>query len=552
MKTKAGLLTIIVCLLISAVSVSAATTSQSIQVFINGQVKPFNQPAVFRSGTALVPFRAVFESWGFTVGWDAQTQKVTGTKDDTVIELSIGERNISVNSESQTLPSAPVLLNGTTMVPSVLISQAAGYQVWLSPHSSDIYISTQNNQEISLTLQHTEINEGKEASFSRLAEAAEFAETVVPGLTVELKGLDYFNNYNQKIAVQMAAADLPEIFAVNANTIRKYADYGMFMDLTDILEELGIEDEFMNLKEFTVDGKIYGLPASGFLEGFFYNKEIFDGLGVEEPETWEEMNSIIAKAMEHNIIPFAMSSESGWIPMMTLNSLWVQYAGDNQQDLAAGKAKWNSSEMIEAFTHFENNVQAGYYSPESGSLDYESQLNQVVHGEAAMVFDGSWSIYRLVNPSSVGDEKDEIGFFPMPSVSGGKGSGLINAGYTQGYGFSKDVTLEQKAAIKILINEMFNETMQLRGLVEETIVPSMKIDNLNSAQIDPLLAKIVKVNLQSSGSFPPIDFVSDPEVTQTLYDGVQEMTAGRKSAVDVLNEVQKVQERLLKGNHLLD
>ncbi|WP_268633699.1 extracellular solute-binding protein [Paenibacillus alginolyticus] len=42
----------------------------------------------------------------------------------------------------------------------------------------------------------------------------------------------------------------------------------------------------MNLNEFTVDGKIYGLPRAGYVEGVFYNKKMFEDAGVQVPKTW--------------------------------------------------------------------------------------------------------------------------------------------------------------------------------------------------------------------------------------------------------------------------
>ena len=39
-----------------------------------------------------------------------------------------------------------------------------------------------------------------------------------------------------------------------------YAKEGLMLDLTPILDELGLKDKFSDLGPFTYDGKVYGLP----------------------------------------------------------------------------------------------------------------------------------------------------------------------------------------------------------------------------------------------------------------------------------------------------
>ena len=46
------------------------------------------------------------------------------------------------------------------------------------------------------------------------------------------------------------------------------------------------------MESCSIDGKLYGVPANGYLSGIVYNKRLFEEAGVEKaPETWEELIS---------------------------------------------------------------------------------------------------------------------------------------------------------------------------------------------------------------------------------------------------------------------
>ena len=74
----------------------------------------------------------------------------------------------------------------------------------------------------------------------------------------------------------MAAGKPPEVFDVfSSPDAGVYSKEGLMLDLTPILDELGIKDKFTTLDPFTHDGKICGLPIGGSIEGIFYNKDYF-------------------------------------------------------------------------------------------------------------------------------------------------------------------------------------------------------------------------------------------------------------------------------------
>jgi hypothetical protein len=105
------------------------TYSQSATVRLNGQPLATSVAPVVRNGTTLVPMRDIFEALGATVVWDGSTQEINAQKDNTRIWLQIGNRTARVDRSQQWLSYAPVLERGSTLVPLRFVSEALGAQV---------------------------------------------------------------------------------------------------------------------------------------------------------------------------------------------------------------------------------------------------------------------------------------------------------------------------------------------------------------------------------------------------------------------------------------
>ncbi|GFN21775.1 stalk domain-containing protein [Thermanaeromonas sp. C210] len=99
--------------------------------FVNGTpvelpVAPFQDAA---SGTAMVPFRFVGESLGAAVSYDGRSQEVNYALGSRKVVLKPGSLQADINGVMETLPSAPRLVNGITMVPLRVVSQGLGAEV---------------------------------------------------------------------------------------------------------------------------------------------------------------------------------------------------------------------------------------------------------------------------------------------------------------------------------------------------------------------------------------------------------------------------------------
>ncbi|MBD0381781.1 extracellular solute-binding protein [Paenibacillus sp. WST5] len=395
-------------------------------------------------------------------------------------------------------------------------------------------------EPISITIRHTQVKDTQKKRLIMLQDAVKATEANVPGLTITLDGVEDKVNRFEKLRAEMAAGNPPEIFDLFGGTdTRDYVKADRLMDLTPILNELGLIDKFYSFDEFTVNGRIYGIPMAGYVEGLYYNKRILAANGLKPPQTWDELLAAADALKAKRITPFALAAKDSWVINMMINTMWVRTAGvDSIEGFLDGSKRWTDPEVIDAFSKYHTLVKRGYLQEGSLALSYAEQQNKFSSGEAAFMFDGSWANTPLLDPEK-STIAGEIGFMNFPSM-GGPGDGYINGGWSNAYGFSKKVNVGQLAAIKEFIRQMYNEPMQKRQLIEEGMPPAMKLQDVSN--VNPLIRQILDVFAGAKGTFPAFDSRIQTKVREKLERGMQELIGGRTDPATLMTDIQKQQE----------
>lgn len=411
-----------------------------------------------------------------------------------------------------------------------------------------------DNSPFEVTLRHTQVGADKKNRLAILNDVVKKVQDETPGLTIKLDGVDSDVNRKEKLRGEMAVGNPPDIFDVfGSPDAQLYAKEGRMLDLTPILAELGLSDKFPNvLDPYTYEGKVYGLPIGASAEGFFYNKEYFTQKGYAVPTTFAELEDLLAKIKADGKTPMAAASKEGWVPLMVTNQLWARYAGpDIVKQIAAGEAKWTDPNMVKALAKHVDWVKKGYFKKGELGFAYGDITTQFTTGETPLWFDGTWKSSVFKKGQSGEPMIGKVGFFNMPPVEGGVGEQTaLMRDSNNGYGFSASVADDPRKldVIKKFIKELFSEEMQLRGLAEDGVLPSMAVseDKLNASIQDDLMKDITKVLGATKGSFPAWDSQVAQDIN-TEFSGVQiqKLIGGQSTPEKVAADLQKVTDEVL-------
>lgn len=434
--------------------------------------------------------------------------------------------------------------NASSPSPSASSSEPAKASESPSPSPSE----PAKVERFDVSLRHIQVGAAQQFRKAILDEVVKRSEADVPGANFEYDAVEDSVNRWTKLPAEMATGNPPKIFDLfgGPGDGQKYAKAGKLLELTAILDELGIKDKFTDLSNFIVDGKIYGLPIGASSEGLFYNTEIFSKYGINPPKTLEELEAAAETLKKNGITPFAMGSSAAWVPLMMVNTMIARYAGpDTQAGLGNGSRKWNEPEVVAAFAKYEEWVKKGYFTKGELGIDYAGQTDQFITGKAGMLFDGTW------RASSFKAEGDAIGkvlagkvaYIAFPSVSGGKGDQTaVNYNQNNGYGFSADLNDNELKAVKAFVKNLYNDEFQIRGFKEDGVLPSMKVPADQLTSDDPVISKILEANKGATTVFPHFDSLVVSKVNGESEKQIQLLIAGRTTAQEMADAIQKVSD----------
>lgn len=142
-KTGLWMLTLIMILMIVLPSTGHAAITESTHINLDGQelALPASGQVETVNGTVMVPLRVIVEQLGYKVTWSNRTQTATIKQNKTTLQLAAGSHTATVDDKAIDLPEAPLLQNGTTLVPLRFISENTGTSVKWDNTAKTVYLT---------------------------------------------------------------------------------------------------------------------------------------------------------------------------------------------------------------------------------------------------------------------------------------------------------------------------------------------------------------------------------------------------------------------------
>lgn len=141
MRRKGILSILFAALLVLAAAITVYANDINVTVDGEAVVFPDSHPAII-DGRTLVPVRAVFETMGFDVEWNAIEHRAYLNNDDFEVIISIGSEVFTVNGASHTLDVPAQIIGGSTMLPIRAILENVGFYVGWDAGSSTVIVSS--------------------------------------------------------------------------------------------------------------------------------------------------------------------------------------------------------------------------------------------------------------------------------------------------------------------------------------------------------------------------------------------------------------------------
>lgn len=249
---------------------------------------------------------------------------------------------------------------------------------------------------------------------------AAFEEAYGAKVVTNFSGL--WSDIPTQLQTAQMAGETVDITTCGANQINStLVRAGMIMDMTDLIAP--IQDRWVQstFTSYTIDGKIWALPwNSASTSAVFYNKTMFDELGIAQPKTYADVlaAAAIIKEQKPDVMPWVHQGKLQYMWPMWFMETFAQTSGNKSiqytVDFLSGTRSFNSPEEIAAFAALKPFLDDGVLTEASLDTDQTGMDTAFGQQKAAMMYAGTWEISNI--RAAVGDAF-EVGIFEFPIVA---------------------------------------------------------------------------------------------------------------------------------------
>ncbi len=359
---------------------------------------------------------------------------------------------------------------------------------------------------------------------------------------------DLFNEpFHHKTEAYAAAGTLPDVIYMwpggRSTTLHTKK---LVKDLTPFIEE--VRHEFSEAALMPQAGGYLAMIPTTITasHAMYVNKGLLDSLGLEVPETYEELVAMVPVLRDAGLDVVLMGAQDDWVIQSCLFSMIVgRLVGDAKMDeIIAGKAKFTDPEFVGALEFYKRLYDDGVLHRKIMNTTYGEVNGLFAAGRAPFLIDGDWKTGNFLTDPDTGEALIPVDqqpnfimtVFPaIPNEINSKSSSTV-AGV--GYGMNANIpagSAKEKAAWE-LIKWLNSKEAQTLRLETGGTTPS-RVD-VTSDNLEPLVQERLAFYGKIEVGTYVLDNVLAGDVYGPLNVGLQEIGLGLATPEEVAQRVQ--------------
>ncbi|HSI98796.1 MAG TPA: extracellular solute-binding protein [Patescibacteria group bacterium] len=246
-----------------------------------------------------------------------------------------------------------------------------------------------------------------------------------PNVTFDISQ-DQFNNLITSSPRLLSGENPPDL--IRLPTMVSLVQDGLLKNLDEYASAFGWDewpDAQLSQNRVAEDGtrgsgSLYAMGLNSSLTGVFYNRELAEQIGMDEPPaTVEEFDAALAAAADAGLQPImqwnATASGGGLaFPLQHLMASYGEPTPINEWIFQQPGATIDTESNLQAAEHLQGWIEAGYFPEDANALEYTDANARFRAGEAVFIFNGDWE-----NASYNSEMGENVGFFVFPPLEEG-------------------------------------------------------------------------------------------------------------------------------------
>lgn len=231
--------------------------------------------------------------------------------------------------------------------------------------------------------------------------------------------------YKSRIKVDLTTSRAPAVFKWwFGYRAQELLAADLVADLSDVWDE--VEDNYpAGIREaLTQNGVAYGFPLHVSYWVWYYNKPLYEKLGLELPKTWDEFVEQLQLFKEKGVSGIGNTiGQSRWTSFIVFQELLYRIDADFYVQLVNGKVHWTDSKVVQAMELWKDLLDKGYFAPMDAT--YVDDLPRMFkEGTLAFAPFGDW-YGGILQQQGLVSGKDYGVFIPPAITSAGEGAVIL-------------------------------------------------------------------------------------------------------------------------------
>lgn len=361
-----------------------------------------------------------------------------------------------------------------------------------------------------------------------------------PGVKIEMESV-LNDSYKEKIKVQISSNNIPDVFSSWSDSFAEnLVSSGKVKDITSMYSSdpawAGniIKSQ---IQPFTFNDKIYAVPFTMDGKAFFFNKKIFDKVGLQKPKTWEEFIAVLDKLKSAGYAtPIIEGLQDAWAVAHYIGTMNQRMLSPDvmAKDYNAKTGEFTDPGYLKVLQNWEKLV--SYMGPNATSIDHEATRNMFVSEKVPIFYMQFAELgYLTKNPAL------KVDLFNFPTFAEGKGNPAGLTGAPEGFMISnvgKSQDLAEKF-VKFIVSPANAAKFQKDVGAMTAVKGSATAENS-----PPGTMEAIDMVLNATETTPWLDDAMNLTVADAFMRGGQAIASKGKTPQQVMAEVQKMAKGL--------
>ncbi|SEE77546.1 ABC transporter substrate-binding protein [Ruania alba] len=366
-----------------------------------------------------------------------------------------------------------------------------------------------------------------------------------PGIVVNLDTKPDGTDGDNLVKTRLSTGEMADVFMYNSGSLFQALNPEQnLVEMSDFAFADSLTDDFASVvsTENGLYGGAYGASLAG---GIAYNGAIYDELGLEVPESWDDFMANNEEIAAAGYDPIIQTYGDTWTAQLFVLADFANVnAADPEwaQGYTAHEKFYAEQPALAGFVHHQEAYEAGYFNENYPSATYEDGARMLAEGTGVHypILTGVMDTIRANHPDAVGD----IRFMALPADDPANTSATI--WQPSGVYIPQTTEGEEREAAQAFV-EFVNSTEACEIFTAQGAPTGPYVNGCElPGDVDPLVAD-VQAYFDSGRTAPALEFLSPikgPNLSQITVEVGSGIRGAEEAAANYDRDVENQAQQL--------